>query len=52
MEKKIYIAPEVVVEVLETESSMLTASLGLNSEGGEEQSLVINRRGTWGDRWE
>ena len=53
MEKKTYIAPAVMVEVLETETLMLTASSGMEmyDEGGEEQSLGNRRRGTWGNFW-
>ena len=51
MNKKAYIKPEMLVEELATESLMLTTSMSLNDEGGEEQSLGRSRRGTWGNLW-
>ncbi|MBQ4083800.1 MAG: hypothetical protein IJC77_06035 [Bacteroidaceae bacterium] len=52
MNKKAYIKPELMVEELATESLMLVASMSLNEEGGEEQSLTNGRRGSWGNLWE
>lgn len=53
MEKKTYIAPAVMVEVLETETLMLTASAGYEVDT-EEQDFIQrggSRRGTWGNFW-
>ena len=52
MNKKAYIKPELMVEELATESLMLTVSMSLNEDGGEEQSLAGGRRGSWGNLWE
>lgn len=51
MDKKVYVRPEMVVEELIVESSMLTGSLGINEEGGNEGSLSNDRRGSWGNLW-
>ena len=49
--KKTYIAPEVEITEIETQTLML----GLSKEGGIEESLVNehdgDRRGTWGNLW-
>ena len=53
MEKKEYIKPELMVEVLET-VEMIATSFALNEEGGNEESLSTgrgNRRGQWGNLW-
>ena len=53
MNKKEYIAPEMVVEVLETEALMLTASNGTeyDTEGASFEQRGTERRGTWGNFW-
>ena len=53
MEKKEYIKPELMVEVLET-VEMIATSFALNEEGGKEESLSTGRdgrRGQWGNLW-
>ena len=53
MNKKTYMTPE--VEVTEFASQVLMSAASqlntLNDEGGEEQSLGNDRRGTWGNLW-
>ena len=51
MEKKAYIAPQ--MEVTEIESvKMMATSLVFNEEGGNEESLSNDRRGSWGNLWD
>lgn len=56
MEKKVYIAPEMEVEVLETEVLMEAASVlgiiqGDDLDTSKEGNLSTGRRGTWGNFW-
>lgn len=54
MEKKEYIAPEMLIEVLETESLMLTASAGYEVDTTDEgfDQRAGGRRGSWGNFWD
>ena len=51
--KKEYIVPAIMVEVLETETLMLTASAGYEVDTTDENfdQRAGGRRGEWGNRW-
>ena len=52
MDKKVYIAPEMEVEVLETEALMLAASnREYDTEDPNFTPRGAERRGTWGNFW-
>ena len=54
MDKKTYIKPEMMIEVLESEVLMFSGSLSDTEVDTETDQLSIgrgNRRGKWGDLW-
>lgn len=54
MDKKTYIKPEMMIEVLESEVLMFSGSLNDTEVDTETDQLSIgrgNRRGKWGDLW-
>lgn len=54
MDKKTYIKPEMMVEVLETEVLMFSGSLNDTVVDTDSEQLAIgrgNRRGKWGNLW-
>ena len=54
MDKKTYIKPEMMIEVLESEVLMFSGSLNDNPVDTETDQLAIgrgNRRGKWGNLW-